>query len=41
MPSGVAELAWGDPEQFYESFFAHLEAEAQRIRAYRQRGPDA
>lgn len=40
-PSVVAEFAWGDPEQFYGSFFAHLETEAERIRAYRQRGSEA
>lgn len=41
LTSGVAEFAWGDPERFYESFFAHLEAEAEQFRAYRQRGPGA
>ena len=39
--SGTAEFVWGDPEQFYESLFAHLEAEAQWIRADRCREPDA
>ncbi|GAA4895627.1 hypothetical protein GCM10023203_57460 [Actinomycetospora straminea] len=41
LPSGVTELAWGDPEQFYESFLAHLEADAERFRAYRQQGSEA
>ncbi|MDD7942961.1 hypothetical protein PHK61_31600 [Actinomycetospora lutea] len=39
LPSRVTEFAWGDPEQFYESFFAHLEAEAKGIRGDRQREP--